>query len=298
MKMGQSSSLWWDRSMGYVFICQLICLPLRSKKGWRLSPGVSQQPTCCTQYPVFFFYSFLSSGNPLLKQNGWIKYFLSSFFTFPIVPSRGRETLDSGKGVGEKCYSDSLSHACCSKVRRVVSCLSSCQNCWSSRPLRSKLRELLSSFLFSLPSFHLFTLFYDGVTKLRCQRECLPTPRLRKVLRVNTRSLTAKKILQIAQPEKLPQQVQNQGWFSPSIVGAKLRLLKEDSAGTAPLAPTLAGHYCKSSAATAAYTSVTDVGDFSWSAFKKYQVLASSHTILWAFCFRQSTPPVYYYSEG
>lgn len=95
MKMGQSSNLWWDRSVGYVFICQLMCLPWCPKKnGCRLS-CISRCPTATNVlYPVscFSFYCFPSSGNPLLVQNGWIKYLFSSFFPFPSVPSRGRKS--------------------------------------------------------------------------------------------------------------------------------------------------------------------------------------------------------------
>lgn len=122
------------------------------------------------------------------------------------MPSRRGESSDSAKRVGDKSYSDSLSCACCIKVGRVVGCLISCQNCWSSRPLRLELRGLSSpphpldeekkffsfmffffliflfiSFLLSFLYFflpyqyiYLFTLYYDGVTNLRCHKGVFP----------------------------------------------------------------------------------------------------------------------------
>lgn len=144
MKMGQSSSLWWDRSVGYVFTYQLMCLPLCSrKKGWRLS-CISWGLTATNMlYPVSCFFLLLlsllrkpsASGSNGSNQNPKILFSSHS----PLCPAE-EESLDRAKGVGDKSYSDSLSHACCIKVRRVVGCLISCQNCWSSRPLRSELR--------------------------------------------------------------------------------------------------------------------------------------------------------------
>lgn len=77
-----------------------------------------------------FFLLLLSLLRKPSASAKWMgQIFFSSFFTFHILPSRGRDSLACGKGVEDKCYSESLSHACCSKVRRVVRCLISCQNC-------------------------------------------------------------------------------------------------------------------------------------------------------------------------